>query len=280
MRPQRNGRIVYSWVRCSSTTWSSSAQVRAARRPPSPRPSWANRWRSSNAADARRRLRQHRHHPVEDAARGGALPDRHESARALRRQLPGQGQDHPGRPVGANPARDRQAGRCGAQSVDAQPSRSASSGDGRFVDAHTICSSKTAPAASAPRSAASTSSSPPAPSRPAPTGVEFDEQRVLDSDGILDLKSIPTSMVVVGAGVIGVEYASMFAALGTKVTIVEKRQDMLDFCDPEIIEALAVPPARPGGHVPLRRRGDRASTSARRAPSPLWPAARRSPPRR
>jgi len=71
-----------------------------------------------------------------------------------------------------------------------------------------------------------------------PEGVEFDEQRVLDSDGILDLKSIPTSMVVVGAGVIGVEYASMFAALGTKVTIVEKRQDMLDFCDPEIIEAL------------------------------------------
>jgi NAD(P) transhydrogenase len=71
-----------------------------------------------------------------------------------------------------------------------------------------------------------------------PEGVEFDEQRVLDSDGILDLKSIPTSMVVVGAGVIGVEYASMFAALGTKVTIIEKRQDMLDFCDPEIIEAL------------------------------------------
>src|SRR5882757_8507040 len=40
-----------------------------------------------------------------------------------------------------------------------------------------------------------------------PEGVEFDEQRVLDSDSILDLKSIPTSMVVVGAGVIGVEYA-------------------------------------------------------------------------
>jgi NAD(P) transhydrogenase len=71
-----------------------------------------------------------------------------------------------------------------------------------------------------------------------PVGVEFDEQRVLDSDGILNLQSIPASMVVVGAGVIGVEYASMFAALGAKVTIVEKRQDMLDFCDPEIIEAL------------------------------------------
>jgi NAD(P) transhydrogenase len=74
------------------------------------------------------------------------------------------------------------------------------------------------------------------PARPA--GVEFDENRVLDSDGILDLKSIPGSMVVVGAGVIGIEYASMFAALGTKVTVVEKRANMLEFCDPEIIEAL------------------------------------------
>lgn len=75
--------------------------------------------------------------------------------------------------------------------------------------------------------------------RPArPSGVEFDEDRVLDSDGILDLKTLPTSMVVVGAGVIGIEYASMFAALGTKVTVVEKRGDMLDFCDPEVVEAL------------------------------------------
>jgi NAD(P) transhydrogenase len=71
-----------------------------------------------------------------------------------------------------------------------------------------------------------------------PPGVEFDEQRVLDSDGILNLKFLPASMVVVGAGVVGIEYASMFAALGTKVTVVEKRHTMLDFCDPEIVEAL------------------------------------------
>lgn len=69
-------------------------------------------------------------------------------------------------------------------------------------------------------------------------GVSFDSHRVLDSDGILDLTSIPTTMVVVGAGVIGIEYASMFAALGTKVTVVEKRTSMLDFCDPEVIESL------------------------------------------
>lgn len=71
-----------------------------------------------------------------------------------------------------------------------------------------------------------------------PTDVAFDNYRVLDSDGILDLEFIPTSMVVVGAGVIGIEYASMFAALGCKVTVVEKRETMLDFCDREIVESL------------------------------------------
>ena len=71
-----------------------------------------------------------------------------------------------------------------------------------------------------------------------PGGVNFDDDRVLDSDQILELKSLPASMVVVGAGVIGIEYASMFAALGTRVTVVEKRENMLDFCDPEIIDSL------------------------------------------
>ena len=45
-------------------------------------------------------------------------------------------------------------------------------------------------------------------------------------------------MVVVGAGVIGIEYASMFAALGTRVTVVDQRPSMLDFCDEEIVESL------------------------------------------
>lgn len=75
--------------------------------------------------------------------------------------------------------------------------------------------------------------------RPARPGtVEFDDQRVVDSDGILHMENIPTSMVVVGAGVIGIEYASMFAALGTRVTVVEKRERMLDFCDTEVVESL------------------------------------------
>ncbi len=75
--------------------------------------------------------------------------------------------------------------------------------------------------------------------RPArPDSVEFDGSTIIDSDGILQLDHVPDSMVVVGAGVIGIEYASMFAALGTKVTVVERRDRMLEFCDLEVIEAL------------------------------------------
>jgi NAD(P) transhydrogenase len=71
-----------------------------------------------------------------------------------------------------------------------------------------------------------------------PPQIDFDGVRVLDSDQILTLDKVPDSLVVVGAGVIGVEYASIFAALGTRVTLVEKRAQMLEFCDPEIIESL------------------------------------------
>ncbi len=71
-----------------------------------------------------------------------------------------------------------------------------------------------------------------------PSTVEFDELTVLDSDGILQLPQIPRALVVVGAGVIGIEYASMFAALGSKVTVVEQRNRLLDFCDDQITEAL------------------------------------------
>jgi NAD(P) transhydrogenase len=75
--------------------------------------------------------------------------------------------------------------------------------------------------------------------RPArPPEVEFDERTILDSDGLLLIEEIPSSVVVVGAGVIGMEYASMFAAIGAKVTVVEKRARLLDFCDAQITEGL------------------------------------------
>jgi len=75
--------------------------------------------------------------------------------------------------------------------------------------------------------------------RPAPPPVPVDGETVIDSDGILTLKKLPRSLLVIGAGVIGVEYASMFAALGIDVTIVDKRPTLLDFVDDEISEALA-----------------------------------------
>ena len=71
-----------------------------------------------------------------------------------------------------------------------------------------------------------------------PSAVDFDDKTILDSDGLLRLDHIPASIVVVGAGVVGIEYASMFAALGSKVTVVEKREQLLDFCDAEITEGL------------------------------------------
>jgi NAD(P) transhydrogenase len=75
--------------------------------------------------------------------------------------------------------------------------------------------------------------------RPArPNTVDFDDRTIIDSDGVIHMEHLPQSMIVVGAGVIGIEYASMFAALGTKVTIIERRDRMLEFCDLEIIEAL------------------------------------------
>src|SRR5208283_1202133 len=78
------------------------------------------------------------------------------------------------------------------------------------------------------------------------TGTEatYDPQMPLDgscvysSDDILHMKDIPQTLTVIGAGVIGCEYASMFAALGVRVTIVDKRPRLLPFVDAEVIEAL------------------------------------------
>ena len=74
------------------------------------------------------------------------------------------------------------------------------------------------------------------PARPAT--VPFTPDRVIDSNEFLNLKSLPKSIVVVGGGVIGVEYASMMAAVGVKVTLVDSRPRLLEFVDDEIGEAL------------------------------------------
>jgi NAD(P) transhydrogenase len=109
------------------------------------------------------------------------------------------------------------------------------SGTARFADPHTVTVNGGGPEARVSAEkiiiAAGT--------RPArPDSVDFDDRTIVDSDGVINLEAVPRSMVVVGAGVIGMEYASMFAALGTKVTVIERRGRMLEFCDAEIVESL------------------------------------------
>lgn len=72
-----------------------------------------------------------------------------------------------------------------------------------------------------------------------PRGLEVDHQRVMTSDDVLEMTRIPRQMVVVGAGVIGVEYATIFAAVGVEVTLVDKRDQILDMADEEIVDAFA-----------------------------------------
>jgi len=71
-----------------------------------------------------------------------------------------------------------------------------------------------------------------------PSDIPFDDESVIDTDGLLTLKRIPDSMVIVGGGVIGTEYASILAAMGVPVTLIDKRPRLLEFVDAEIIEAL------------------------------------------
>jgi NAD(P) transhydrogenase len=68
--------------------------------------------------------------------------------------------------------------------------------------------------------------------------IPIDGKRIFDSDQVNDLEEVPRELIVVGAGIIGIEYASMFATLGTKVTLLDLRPTLLEFVDHEIIESL------------------------------------------
>lgn len=75
--------------------------------------------------------------------------------------------------------------------------------------------------------------------RPAPVpGPSADGEVIITSDGVMNLRRLPSSLAVVGAGVIGIEYASMFAALGVTVTVVDRRERPLEFLDREIVDEL------------------------------------------
>ena len=68
--------------------------------------------------------------------------------------------------------------------------------------------------------------------------IPFDGQNIFVSDDILGLKKLPRTLAVIGAGVVGCEYASIFSALGVRVTLVDRSRRLLSFVDAEVVEAL------------------------------------------
>jgi len=74
------------------------------------------------------------------------------------------------------------------------------------------------------------------PARPA--SVPFTPGTIIDTDELLDLKTLPRNMIIVGGGVIGTEYACMLAATGVHITLVESRPGLMEFIDDELAESL------------------------------------------
>ena len=108
-------------------------------------------------------------------------------------------------------------------------------GTGAFADAHTIeVHGETVERLSGENILIATGSSP-----AHAAGVPFDGRRVHDSDTIFQIDHVPPSLCVVGAGVIGCEYATIFAAMGSRVTLVNSHGDLLPFLDREVVRAFA-----------------------------------------
>lgn len=96
--------------------------------------------------------------------------------------------------------------------------------------------------------------------------IPLDGQRTFDSDQLALVPTVPRDLIVVGAGVIGLEYASMFAALGINVTVIDQRATLLDFVDREIVEALAYHMRQRGA---LFRLGEKVVSVTRNGPRPV-----------
>ena len=69
-----------------------------------------------------------------------------------------------------------------------------------------------------------------------PANIPFDGEAILDADDILNLQRLPRSLVVIGASVIGIEYATIFSALDVKVTVIEPNDSLLSFVDGELVD--------------------------------------------
>ncbi|MGB3623166.1 MAG: Si-specific NAD(P)(+) transhydrogenase [Ketobacter sp.] len=108
------------------------------------------------------------------------------------------------------------------------------SGHAAFVDDHTIRVDEASGASACYSADYIILATGTVPSRP--EEFAFDDRTIFDSDGILKLKHLPRTLTVVGAGVIGVEYATIFSALNIKVTLVDGRNAILDFLDEDIID--------------------------------------------
>jgi NAD(P) transhydrogenase len=109
-------------------------------------------------------------------------------------------------------------------------------GTARFADAHTVEAIDAGGAARPLHGEVILLATGSKPHRPA--DIPFDDKSIFDSDSILAMDRIPKSMIVVGGGVIGCEYASIFTALGVEVTLVDGRERLLPFLDGEISELL------------------------------------------
>ncbi|MDB4945029.1 MAG: sthA 2 [Labilithrix sp.] len=108
-------------------------------------------------------------------------------------------------------------------------------GTARFVDAHTlevVAPNGTRRRLEAGHVVIATGSRP-----RTPEGIEVDHDRVLDSDSVLSMTYLPRSLIVLGAGVIASEYASIFASLGVEVTMIDKPARPMAFLDPELTGA-------------------------------------------
>lgn len=107
-------------------------------------------------------------------------------------------------------------------------------GTARFLDPHTVsirCPAGTETPVRADRFLIAVGTEP-----FRPGGIPFDGTTVFDSDGVIEAPCVPRSLTVIGAGVIGIEYATIFSAMDVPVTLIEPRETFLDFIDREIID--------------------------------------------
>ena len=84
--------------------------------------------------------------------------------------------------------------------------------------------------------------------------IPFDNRRIVDTDHLGDLGGLPKEIIAVGAGVVGLEYASFMTALGAEVTLIDQRAVVLDFVDRQIVEALSYHLRQQAPHFALQKK--------------------------